>query len=770
MGEEKFPAAFGRYRITGKIAAGGMGMVLRAHDPKLDREVAVKAILTHLQASESVVERFRREALVLAKLSHPNIVRVFDVGSEQGMLYYVMELLNGRGLDERTHRSEDPNEELPPREFDGEEFLEVFTPLADALKDCHVEGIIHRDIKPANILGGVPNRGAVLTDFGLIHVDDAESLTREGTILGTARYMAPEQVRGEPADGLSDVYGLGTCMYEFATGRVPFHQMRGRQLLAARLVAEIPDMVKAAPQVPKAIGDVIDRSVKLYREERYQSAKDLHRALLRAAKHLDDPPDSVEASRAFPSSSRISSAQMSSARMSSPGMTSASTPSGTMTSAQIGVPDDTVSIMQQSAPRLILPLVLLLLAGVGGAFAVYQMLQAPAATPPPPASTATAAPELKAEPAAPPEPEPARQILVARIPRPATPLLLTTGSEIGRRVGLAAQGTEMAAVWVRSDGRIGVASGRKSGRSWSRPGIDGALQAHSLSELAFVATGGRYRLLFCAAGADGKPWIHTTAAPSDLTTWSTPVPLGPAQDFSSRVFLAISDEDRASAPMLATWFGPKGKTPSISWGSPRGDSWLEPISPPRVGGHGRVTAHVTAANGGLVVWHQRAGNENLDLYASRSEGPGKPWTEPAPLKISSSGFDRAYPRMVPRDGRLYMSWSENHLTSHPLVIGVSDDDGLSFQGLGLPWGPYNRDNRTMFTVTGDKFWVTGRHSATRHLVWTGSRDGGKQFTRFNPFGDTEVPDGPASLVTLPSSKAWVLWSNKSRNVAIAQLP
>ncbi|MBI4872068.1 MAG: serine/threonine protein kinase [Candidatus Riflebacteria bacterium] len=277
MDSAHLPASLGRYQLLEPLGFGGMGVVLRAKDPELRREVAIKLVPDELRANSDAMERLRREAVVMARINHPNVVRVFDVGEQDGMYYYVMELLLGKSLEKRP--ADTP--------FDPKEFLGIFTPLADALDVVHRNGIVHRDIKPSNIFVGVPVRGAVLTDFGLTFAPDWERLTSSGIVVGTARYAAPEQMRGEPPNVLSDMFSLGASMVEYASGKPPFADYHGPELLAVRAEAVLPPLAKVAPAVPAPIAQIIDRCVRFQSVERFPSAGELHRALLRAGAAYD---------------------------------------------------------------------------------------------------------------------------------------------------------------------------------------------------------------------------------------------------------------------------------------------------------------------------------------------------------------------------------------------------------------------------------------------------------------------------------------------------
>jgi len=211
------------YEIVSFIGAGGMGEVYRARDTRLDRTVAVKILPTHLSSSPQARQRFDREAKAISSLSNPHICPLYDVGHQDGVDFLVMEYLEGETLAQRLK-----NGPLPP-----EQVFRYAIQITDALDTAHRHGVIHRDLKPGNTM--LTKTGAKLLDFGLAKVRAAEAmagvtalpsetapLTAEGTILGTLQYMAPEQLEGKEADARTDIFALGTVIYEMATGRKAF--------------------------------------------------------------------------------------------------------------------------------------------------------------------------------------------------------------------------------------------------------------------------------------------------------------------------------------------------------------------------------------------------------------------------------------------------------------------------------------------------------------------------------------------------------------------
>ena len=262
----------GHYTIRSKIGAGGMGEVYRAHDTRLDRDVAVKILPEHLAQDAEALRRFEREAKAVAALSHPNILAIHDFGHEQGVSYAVMELLEGETLRARLQRGA----------IGWREAAEIGSAIAEGLAAAHAKHIIHRDLKPENIF--LTSGGQVkILDFGIARVKlpiNAESVTRAGTtrpgtVLGTIGYMSPEQVRGEEADAPSDIFALGCVLFEMVSGQRPFAGATTTETMAAILRDAPPPMTHVKPAVPAKLEQLIKHCLEKRATERFQSARDL---------------------------------------------------------------------------------------------------------------------------------------------------------------------------------------------------------------------------------------------------------------------------------------------------------------------------------------------------------------------------------------------------------------------------------------------------------------------------------------------------------------
>ena len=251
----------GKYQIQAALGKGGMGMVYIGYDPLLDRKVAIKVLAPHLVWEEGFVERFLREARAAARIKHPNIVTVYDVGQEQEQFYFVMEYLEGQTLADRI-RQRGP---LPP-----EEVLSILHPLADALDYAHQHGLVHRDIKPANIIVGDGLR-VTLTDFGIARAAQETRLTTAGTIMGTPEYMSPEQAWGEEVGNETDLYSLAVVAYEMLSGKVPFSGTTPHAVLYKQIHEPPPPIRESRPDLPTGVETVLALALDKEPGKRYRT-------------------------------------------------------------------------------------------------------------------------------------------------------------------------------------------------------------------------------------------------------------------------------------------------------------------------------------------------------------------------------------------------------------------------------------------------------------------------------------------------------------------
>jgi len=260
----------GRYEIGERLGSGGMSSVHQATDLILERTVAVKILAEHLSDDERFVARFRREALAVAKLIHPNIVQVYDTGIDDGRHYIVMEYVQGRSGAQILQRH---------GPLDGETTAEIGAQACAGLDYAHRRGIIHRDVKPGNlmIVGGPVGGGEMtmkLTDFGIARAVEQTRITQVGSVVGTAAYLSPEQVRGEEATPATDVYALGVVLYQFLTGRLPYEGSTLAEL-AVRQQNEKPLPPSTYnDDVPEMLGAAVLRALEGDPNRRYASASE----------------------------------------------------------------------------------------------------------------------------------------------------------------------------------------------------------------------------------------------------------------------------------------------------------------------------------------------------------------------------------------------------------------------------------------------------------------------------------------------------------------
>ena len=263
---------FGHYQIVAPLGEGGMAAVYKAYQPSMERYVAVKVLPRHMSTSEEFVNRFKREAKLLAQLQHPHILPVFDYGEADGYPYIVMPFVQSGTLSELLHKRQLP---LP-------EIRRVMTQLGEALSYAHAQGMIHRDIKPSNVL--IDERGnCLLTDFGLARMaESATKITSSGAVMGTPAYMSPEQGAGSNIDHRSDIYSLGIILYEMATGRVPYTAETPVAIVFKHIQDPLPSARKLNPNLPESIELVLLKVLAKNPDGRYQNAEDFVRAIQKA--------------------------------------------------------------------------------------------------------------------------------------------------------------------------------------------------------------------------------------------------------------------------------------------------------------------------------------------------------------------------------------------------------------------------------------------------------------------------------------------------------
>ena len=270
----------GSYEVSGVVGIGGMGVVLKAIEPALDRVVAIKVMSPNLSGSEKARLRFAREARAAAAVLHPNVIPIYSVSNEDKLSYLVMAYIPGGSLQKRI------DQQGP---FPVEEILRIGVQIAGGLEASHKHGLVHRDIKPENILleGGVER--ITITDFGLARAVDDNSLTQVGTIAGTPMYMSPEQARGEQVDHFSDLFSLGSVLYALCTGEPPFRADTSYSVMR-KIIDESPTPIRELnSDIPEWLESIVEKLMAREKADRFGSADEVHKLLERCLSHVKQP-------------------------------------------------------------------------------------------------------------------------------------------------------------------------------------------------------------------------------------------------------------------------------------------------------------------------------------------------------------------------------------------------------------------------------------------------------------------------------------------------
>jgi len=270
----------GRYQIEELLGQGGMSSVYKATDPNLKRVVAVKMIHPHLSNDPDFVKRFEEEATAVAQLRHPGIIQVYDFNSDDDTYYMVLEFVPGETIQDHLKRLNADDRRLSVTKA-----LEYIADICDAVDYAHQRGMIHRDIKPANLMLNVMGQ-AILMDFGIAKIVGGQRHTATGAVVGTAMYMAPEQITGENPDRRADIYSLGITLFEMLSGRPPFEADSAMTLMMMHVNDPVPDLRNLNPDVPDALIPVINKALTKDPNDRYQSAAQMAAALRNALEQI----------------------------------------------------------------------------------------------------------------------------------------------------------------------------------------------------------------------------------------------------------------------------------------------------------------------------------------------------------------------------------------------------------------------------------------------------------------------------------------------------
>jgi serine/threonine protein kinase len=279
----------GGYEVSGVVGVGGMGVVLKAVDPPLDRVVAIKVMAPHLANNATARRRFSREAKAAAAVLHPNVIPIHSVSSDDAVPFLVMAYVRGGSLQKRLH-NEGPLTTV--------EILRIGSQVAAGLAAAHEQGLVHRDIKPENILLEEGVERVTLTDFGLARAVDDASVTREGTIAGTPQYMSPEQARGESVDQTSDLFSLGSVLYALCTGRPPFRAETSYGVMRRIIDESAVPIREINPEIPEWLVQIVEKLMAKDKASRFDSAKEVHTLLESCLSHVQqhthaELPDSL---------------------------------------------------------------------------------------------------------------------------------------------------------------------------------------------------------------------------------------------------------------------------------------------------------------------------------------------------------------------------------------------------------------------------------------------------------------------------------------------
>ncbi len=262
------PEKIGRYIIKSELGRGGMATVYRAHDPSVDREVAIKVLPREMLHDPQFRSRFEREIKMVAALEHPSIVPIYDVGDEDGQPYFVMRYMTGGSLSDGIEKGK----------FSVQDTARIVEKIARGLAYSHRKGIIHRDLKPDNILFD-DNGDPFISDFGVAKLTESSGGLTGSGVIGTPAYMSPEQAQGNEIDSRSDVYGLGVIIYQMLSGQQPYSADTPMGVVVKHITEPVPEILNLIPSLPHEVDDIIKTAMAKDKKDRYPTTVDLAKAL-----------------------------------------------------------------------------------------------------------------------------------------------------------------------------------------------------------------------------------------------------------------------------------------------------------------------------------------------------------------------------------------------------------------------------------------------------------------------------------------------------------
>ncbi|MBI3892042.1 MAG: protein kinase [Candidatus Wallbacteria bacterium] len=588
----------------------------------------------------------------------------------------------------------------------------------------------------------------MLTDFGLAWIEDQSHLTQSGLIVGTGRYMAPEQVQGEAPGPLCDLYALGVTMWEYATGRLPFEDLKGEQLLIGRVAATLQPVAEAAPRVPPHLAEAIDRCVALRPADRFQGARELYRALRSGLGILDNSIESSFQDRTPRAASRRPSA-----------------------TGKMLVPTAATQPLESPEPgggshRAVAASVAMLVAAAAlGAVAAVAVLRHRAA-PAPVAPPIVVPPRTPSIASAVPGVEP-----VVTSVRPELPLRVAPESEQAWRAAVAVSATEVLVAWTCERSGLRFAASRDGGRSWQRLPPDPRLSSLGMTELKLVACEGRFHLLYYSGDDRKRVHLEYATATAGSLSFEAPRRLGSVSQSELLPALACARQRNGQVWLLAAWQSIGAGGIESAWSEDGGHSWSGAVRLPGSTTESRWPAAVVLDGSALLVWQQDpSGNRPSTLLVTRSSGPAGEWQPPRPLAVLSFGVDRCFPALASDGRRVHLQFAEKSLTGRGLVCTQSADGGRTFGSARQVGNWPCNDRHNALAARENRIWSTWEDKTARENVWAASSDGGRLWSREKELQPFVTESKPASIAVSPDGECWAAWASESGEVGAMRLP